>query len=76
MKIILFTGEHCPGCQAAKDLLKILKVPFEEIPAEGNLAILESYEVRGLPTLLFYDDGRCARIEGYAPKRIKEALNV
>ena len=69
-KVVLFTGNHCPGCQAERDLLKILNVQYEEVSAEGNMAFLESREIRSLPTL-FVDD---IRIVGFAPKRIEEVF--
>ena len=74
MRITLFTGNHCAGCQAEKDFLTSLGIPFDEVSADdGNFAIFQKYEVMSLPTLIIDDN---VRIEGYAPKRIREALNV
>jgi glutaredoxin len=76
LKITLFTSKKCVGCQQEKELLQMMGVKFSELTAEGNRAILEALGIESVPTLVIErDDGEEEQIVGFAPSRIKEALN-
>lgn len=75
MKIIKFTGTHCPSCRKLEALLKTLNLNVdEEILLDNNLELARKYQVGTLPTLIKFDnDKEIDRIIGIVPtQRIKE----
>ena len=75
MKIIKFTGTHCPSCRKLEALLKMHNLEVnEEIVLDDNLELARKYQVGTLPTLIKFDnDTEIDRIIGIVPtQRIKE----
>lgn len=75
MKIIKFTGTHCPACRKLEALLGYNNLKAnEEIVLDNDLETARKYQVGTLPTLIkFEDDKEIDRINGIVPtQRIKE----
>ena len=56
MKIIIYTTNYCPFCDAAKNLLKSLNIEFDEVDLTDNLEerleISTKYNWRTVPLIL------------------------
>ncbi len=56
MKIVIYTTNYCPFCDAAKNLLKSLNIEFDEVDLTDNLEerleISTKYNWRTVPLIL------------------------
>jgi len=56
MKLLIFTGPHCPGCRNAPALIAGVKAAVEtekvDVATPGGAVLAANYCVRGVPTVL------------------------
>jgi glutaredoxin 3 len=68
-KVTIYTTAYCGFCRRAKQLLKKLQIPFEEIDVEGDDEkrewLVETTGERTVPQIFFGDEsiGGCTDLE-------------
>jgi len=75
-KVMVYSTSTCPFCVQAKDFLKKMKVPFEDINVnEDRKAAMEMIQKSGQTGVPVLDiDGEV--ITGFDLKKIKKALKI
>jgi len=75
MKVVVFSGPGCSGCEALKTSLEAARIPFEEVNVdtqEGAKSAIK-HGVRTLPTTLLMDhDAVVQKFIGFNFLHIKE----
>jgi thioredoxin-like negative regulator of GroEL len=78
MNILYFFSETCPGCPRIKPAVEKLKMNHhvQEIDAEKQPRIAESYGVQGLPTVIVVDKGKIVQRHTGVSKNIIRELET
>lgn len=78
--LLKFTGAWCSPCRALQPTLEAIArdrgdVALLEVDVEASQALAQAYEVRSVPTLVAFREGRpIGRIVGNQPRARIEAL--
>lgn len=67
--IVKFTADWCDSCNNYNKYINTINWSVLEIDYDMNEDLVESFEVKKLPTLIIYKNGiNSGRIEGFLPK--------
>lgn len=56
MKILKFYSNTCGPCKALEKNLQEAKIDYESIDVEANDELIDTYSIRGIPTLIKLND--------------------
>ena len=67
--IVKFTADWCDSCKKYNNYIGTIDWKVLEVDYDLNEDLVESFEVKKLPTLIIYKNGiNCERVEGFIPK--------
>lgn len=74
--LVDFWADWCPPCKVIGPIVKELAADFEgaakvsKLDVDANPKVAAQYDVRSIPTLLFFQDGKVVdRLTGVVPKQ-------
>lgn len=81
--IVDFWAEWCPPCKMLGPVFEELskeyegKLKFAKVNVDGNQDLAGRFEVRGIPTLILFKEGKeVDRVSGFMPKeQLKEKID-
>lgn len=57
LKYLLFTTKYCTACNPMKKFLEQQKLSGKVVDASEDADLANQYEVRSVPTVVFFDNG-------------------